>query len=181
MNFVIDEIEKIALDFKKNRAKGPDAIKRQDLHPAQIKARLRKPNKIAIPYSMYEAGFLFITWYTPWKDCAEFSLLYNKVLEKYGFAPVMWVASIERARQAICMPIVCFDSSNPEDFEKVQEVNRETTEMFLPKGWVNYRPDPFIHAPKTYFMAGTYYKYLKKVKEMFDPNYIMHPGRLCLP
>ncbi|MBD3186912.1 FAD-binding protein [Candidatus Bathyarchaeota archaeon] len=181
LEHVVDTIDGIAKDFKANRAQSSESIKRWELHPAQVKARLRKPNKIAIPYSLYEAGFLFITWYTPWKDCAEFARIYNKILEKYDFAPVMWIASIERARQAICMPIVCFDSSKPEDFERVQEVNRETTEIMLPKGWVNYRPDPYIHAPKTYSMAGTYYKYLKLVKEMFDPDYIMHPGRLCLP
>ncbi|MEX2684376.1 MAG: FAD-binding oxidoreductase [Candidatus Sigynarchaeota archaeon] len=182
LDFVVSEIDRIAGEYKNSgKAKSPASIKRWELHPAQVAARLKKPNKIAIPYSLWEAGFLFITWYTPWRDCAEFAELYNKVLEKYGFAPVMWIASIERGRQAICMPIVCFDSSRPEQFEAVQAVNRETTEMFLPRGWVNYRPDPYIHAPSTYAMAGTYYKYLKMVKEMFDPNYIMHPGRLCLP
>jgi FAD/FMN-containing dehydrogenase len=142
---------------------------------------MTKPNKIAIPYSFYEAGFLFITFYTPWNECAEFSEYYNSILKKYGFPEVMWVASIERCRQAICMPIVCFDSSNPDDFIRVQDMNRETTEYCLTKGWINYRPDSYIHSPMTYSKAGIYLKYLRKVKEMFDPNYIMHPGRLMLP
>jgi len=93
----------------------------------------------------------------------------------------MWIASIERCRQAICMPIVCFDSSKPDDFLRVQDMNRETSEYCTKKGWLNYRPDPYVHAPMTYSKAGTYLKYLRKVKEMFDPHYIMHPGRLMLP
>jgi FAD/FMN-containing dehydrogenase len=151
------------------------------LHPKQIASRLRKPNKIAVPYSYWEAGFLFITWYTPWNECADFAVEYNKILKKYNFPEVMWIASIERCRQAICMPIVCFDSSKPEDFERVQEMNRESTEMCLKRGWINYRPDPYIHAPMMYSKAGTYLKYLRKMKEMFDPHYILHPGRLMLP
>lgn len=182
MNFVCKTIDKYAEDFKNSKqCKDPAGIREWKIHPKQIASRLKKPNKIAVPYSYWEAGFLFITWYTPWNECADFSVYYNSILKKYGFPEVMWIASIERCRQAICMPIVCFDSAKPEDFERVQEMNRETTEYCLKRGWLNYRPDPFIHAPLTYSKAGTYWKYLHKVKEMFDPNYIMHPGRLGLP
>ncbi|MCP4764624.1 MAG: FAD-binding oxidoreductase [archaeon] len=179
---VTKTIDKYAADFKKDkRCVEPDEITEQQLHPKQIASRMRKPNKIAIPYSYWEAGFLFITFYTPWNECADFAIEYNKILKKYDFPEVMWIASIERCRQAICMPIVCFDSSKPEDFERVQEMNRESTEMCLKRGWINYRPDPYIHAPLTYNKAGTYLKYLRKMKEMFDPTYILHPGRLMLP
>ncbi|MBD3352345.1 MAG: FAD-binding protein [Candidatus Lokiarchaeota archaeon] len=182
LDTVTKTIDKFAEEFKKKKiCKNPDAIKEWKLHPKQIQSRLRKPNKIAIPYSYWEAGFLFITYYTPWNECADFAVEYNKILKKYDFPEVMWIASIERCRQAICMPIVCFDSSKPEDFVRVQDMNRETFELCLDRGWINYRPDPFIHAPMTYSMAGTYLKYLRKVKEMFDPNYILHPGRLMLP
>ena len=181
LDYVVNRINKMGEDFKKNRAKDPNSIKPQELHPKQIASRLKKPNKIAVPYSFWESGFLFITWYTPWNECADFAVEYNRILKKYGFPEVMWIASIERCRQAICMPIVCFDSSKPEDFERVQEMNRETTELCLKRGWLNYRPDPYIHAPMTYKNAGTYYKYLRKMKEMFDPNFILHPGRLMMP
>ena len=97
----------------------------------------------------------------------------------------MWIASIERCRQAICMPIVCFDSTNSfktlkesiqqEDLEKVQELNRETTEYGLKQGWLNYRPDPFVHI-EAYYNASMYWKYLRAFKKLVDPNMIMHPG-----
>jgi len=180
LNHVIDTINKQAKDFKANRAKDGAAMKPQELHPKQIASRLKKPNKIAIPYSFWEAGFLFITWYTPWNECAHFAEMYCKAMEKYGFAPVMWIASIERCRQAICMPIVCFDSTKQEDLEKVQELNRETTEYGLKQGWLNYRPDPYVHI-QAYYQAGMYWKYLRAFKKLVDPNMIMHPGRLALP
>jgi hypothetical protein len=44
---------------------------------------------------------------------------------------------------------------------------------------VNYRPDPTIHAPLTYAAAPVVYKILRKIKEIIDPNMIMHPGRLA--
>ncbi len=182
LDFALKTIDKYAEDFKKSeQCQDPDAIKEWKIHPKQIESRLKKPNKIAIPYSFWEAGFLFITWYTPWNECADFAVMYNEILKKYDFPEVMWIASIERCRQAICMPIVCFDSSKPEDFQRVQDMNRETTERCLERGWLNYRPDPYVHSPMTYSKAGVYLKYLRKVKEMFDPHYILHPGRLMLP
>ena len=181
LDYVVNRINKMAEDFKKNRAKDPDSIKPQELHPKQIASRLKKPNKIAVPYAFWEAGFLFITFYTPWNECAHFAEMYTAAMTKYGFPPVMWIASIERCRQAICMPIICFDSTKQSDLEKVQDMNRETTEYALKQGWLNYRPDPYIHAPLTYSKAGMYWKYLRMMKKMFDPNMIMHPGRLALP
>ncbi len=182
LDHVVAVINRMANKFKESpRCKDPAAMKPWELHPKQIESRMKKPNKIAIPYSFWEAGFLFITWYTPWNECAEFAEMYNKKMEEYGFPPVMWIASIERCRQAICMPIICFDSTKDSDFEKVQDLNRDTTEIGLKKGWLNYRPDPFIHAPLTYMNAAMYWKYLRAFKQLVDPNFIMHPGRLALP
>lgn len=151
------------------------------LHPRQIASRLLKPNKIAIPYALWKGSYLFITWYTPWSDSGECARICCEKMEEHGIPPVMWIASIEMGRQAICMPIVCFDPTKQEEIQKVQDFNRETTEIFLDKGWINYRMDPFIHAPATYMRAKGYYNFLKKIKKILDPNGIMHPGRLCLP
>jgi hypothetical protein len=178
LNFVTKRIDEIMKDYE---AKTGHKLPQQMLHPKQIASRLKKPNKIAIPYSLWNAGFLFITWYTPWKDCAEFAEIYNEKMVEHGFPPVMWIASIDHCRQAICMPIVCYDATKPESVDEVQKLNRETTEIFLEKGWVEYRPDPYVHAPLMYGKAETYHRILKKIRAIWDPNYIMHPGRLAIP
>jgi len=151
------------------------------LHPKQKASRLTKPNKIAIPYALFKGSYLFITWYTPWRDAAQFCRIAEKKMTSYGLPPVLWVASIEHGREAICMPIVCFDPTKPEELKKVQDFNRETTDIFLSKGWLNYRPDPTTHSPKTFSMAREYFDLLKKIKSVLDPDGIMHPGRLTLP
>ncbi len=180
LEHVVDTINNHCKDFAANRAQDGAAMKPWVLHPKQIASRLRKPNKIAVSYAFWEAGLLFITWYTPWNECAHFAEMYNAAMEKYGFPPVMWIASIERCRQAICMPIICFDGTKQSDFEKVRELNRETTEYGLKQGWLNYRPDPYIHI-EAYYQAGMYWKYLRAFKNLVDPAGIMHPGRLALP
>ena len=48
----------MAKDYKENRAKDGAAMKPQVLHPKQIASRMKKPNKIAIPYSFWEAGYI---------------------------------------------------------------------------------------------------------------------------
>lgn len=122
LNHVIETINRQAEDFKKNRAKDPEAMVPQQLHPKQIASRMKKPNKIAIPYSFWftdsgkysfwEAGFLFITWYTPWKlntssdidqtECAHFAEMYTKKMEDYGFPPVTIFNKLSMAGHMDC-------------------------------------------------------------------------------
>jgi hypothetical protein len=151
------------------------------LHPKQIASRLKKPNLIAVPYGLYQAGFLFITWYCPWLESPKMMEEYCAAMENHGFPPTMWVASIDHARQAIVMPILCFDSDEKGIFDKIREFNLETTKSFLKQGWINYRPDPFVHAPETFTRAKEYYKMLVKFRKVLDPNFILHPGRLAIP
>jgi len=151
------------------------------LHPKQKASRLTKPNKIAIPYALFRGSFLFITWYTPWKDASQFCRIAEEKMTSYKIPPILWVASIEHGREAICMPIVCFDPTKPDELKKVQDFNRDTTDVFLSKGWLNYRPDPKIHSRKTFSMASDYFDLLKRIKSVLDPDGIMHPGRLTLP
>jgi len=175
------ELEKKIIDEEVKAAKSKgEVVDYWKLHPRQVASRLKKPNKIAIPYAKWRGAFLFITWYLPWKGLAEFMKICEQKMEEYGFAPVIWVASIEHGRECIGMPIVCFNNRDPDDIQRVIEFNRETTEIFLDKGWINYRPDAKIHAPAMYSRAQGYYYWLKKIKQLFDPNGIMHPGRLCL-
>jgi hypothetical protein len=62
MDIVIKTIDKYGEDFKKSKVcKEPDKVQPWPIHEKQIQSRLKKPNKIAIPYSYWEAGFLFIT------------------------------------------------------------------------------------------------------------------------
>ena len=148
------------------------------LHPKQIASRMKKPNLIAVPYALYRGGFLFITWYTPWNDSAEMSRYYSNKMVEYGFPPVIWVASIDHGRQAIVMPIVCFDSTDPTRVEQVRALDQVTSEYCYERGWLNYRPNPRIHSPLMWDRAPTYFKYLKAMKQILDPKGILHPGRL---
>ena len=150
----------------------------QQLHPKQIASRLKKPNLIAIPYALYRGGYLFITWYTPWNESAEMSKYYVDKMTEFDIPPVIWIASIDHGRQAIVMPIVCFDSTDPTSVEKVRELDRVTSEYCYNQGWLNYRPNPKIHSPLMWKRAPTYFKYLKAMKNLLDPIGILHPGRL---
>jgi hypothetical protein len=174
------QINKVHEIMGKYKAEGLD-LDEWKLHPRQIESRLKKPNKIAIPYGQYQAGFVFITWYLPWTGVPYFCEFYNKTLMEHGLAPVMWFASIDNGRMAIGMPTVVYDSTSAESLKAVFDVDKITTEEFLKKGWLNYRPNAEIHVPLTYKQLPTYMKYLHQVKQMFDPHYIMHPGRLGLP
>ncbi|MFX1561977.1 MAG: FAD-binding oxidoreductase [Promethearchaeota archaeon] len=168
----------IIAEEAENEKKAGSSIKPWELHPAAKAVRLTKPNLIAVPYAMHRAGFVFITWYLPFNDTAEFCHICEDTMEKHDLPPVIWVASIEQGRQAIVMPIVCFDSRTEAGYKQVEAWDRETTDIFHKKGWMNYRPNAFIHWPAMRPMMPEYVKLLKEQKSIWDPNGIMHPGRL---
>ncbi|MHA1723145.1 MAG: FAD-binding oxidoreductase [Candidatus Baldrarchaeia archaeon] len=148
----------------------------------QIIARLTKPNRISVPYAGHKGGgLLFITWYIPWKESAKFAKIAEKLMEKYKFSPVVWLAGIDHGRQGLLMPIVLFDPKDPQEFERVERLDTEMTEIYLDMGGIPYRPNAMVHAPLVMSKAAGYYNLLKKIKKVLDPNGIMHPGRLALP
>ncbi|MFX1295026.1 MAG: FAD-binding oxidoreductase [Promethearchaeota archaeon] len=177
LNFVTNMMRHVILeDFAKE---AEDPVTEWKLHPLQIASRLKKPNKIAISYGQWKQGVLFNTWYTPWKDAAECMEIYCNKMEEYDFPPAMWFASIDHCRECLIMSIFCFDSRKVTDFERLEACETDCTKIFLKKGWMNYRPNPTIHAPLTYAAAPIAYKMLRKIKKIIDPNMIMHPGRLA--
>jgi FAD/FMN-containing dehydrogenase len=169
----------IAEEAEKAKKAG-STVKDYALIPAAKEVRLTKPNLIAVPYAMHRAGFVFITWYLPFKDTAEFCNLAVKTMEKHDIPPVIWVASIEQGRQCICMPIVCFDSRTEAGYHQVEAWDREATTLFHKKGWMNYRPNALIHWPAMKPLMPEYVGFLKELKHLVDPNGIMHPGRLAV-
>jgi FAD/FMN-containing dehydrogenase len=151
------------------------------LDAKNIGARLTKPNRISVPYAGHKGGgLLFITWYVPWKESAEFGKEAEKLMEKYKFSPVVWLAAVDHGRQGLIMPIVLFDPKTQEEFDTVNTLDAEMTDRFLKMGGIPYRPNADIHAPRIMKQSIGYYDFLKKLKQTLDPNGIMHPGRLAL-
>jgi FAD/FMN-containing dehydrogenase len=160
---------------------GEQKIFEWKLDAKNIGARLTKPNRISVPYAGHKGGgLLFITWYVPWKEAAQFGKEAEKFMEKYKFSPVVWLAAVDHGRQGLIMPIVLFDPKSPEEFDAVNALDAEMTDRFLEMGGIPYRPNADIHAPKTMPKTIGYYDFLKKLKKTLDPNGIMHPGRLAL-
>ena len=151
------------------------------LDARSIVARLTKPNRISVPYAGHKGGgLLFITWYTPWQDARKFCEATEKLMAKYQISPVVWLAAVDHGRQALVMPIVLFDPKSEEEFKTVEALDREMTELCLSMGGIPYRPSAAVHAPLAMSKSIGYYDLLKKIKQMLDPNNIMHPGRLGL-
>jgi len=147
-----------------------------------IAARLTKPNRISVPYAGHKGGgLLFITWYVPWKDAAKFGEQAERLMEKYKFSPVIWLAAVDHGRQGLVMPIVLFDPKSSEELKAVEALDTEMTEKFLEMGGIPYRPSASVHAPMVMSKSIGYHSLLKRLKQVVDPNGIMHPGRLALP
>jgi FAD/FMN-containing dehydrogenase len=174
--------KKISEILKKYQNKyGEENLFEWKLDVRSIVARLTKPNRISVPYAGHKGGgLLFITWYMPWQDSGKFCEAAENLMTKHKVSPVVWLAAVDHGRQALVMPIVLFDPKTPEEFKTVEALDQEMTEQFLNMGGIPYRPSLKVHAPLAMSKSLGYYDLLKKIKQVVDPNGIMHPGRLGL-
>ena len=71
-----------------------------------------------------------------------------------------------------------YDPDDRSRCQAMQELYKTTTERLLDMGAYFNRPYGPI-AEMAYRRNGDYAATLKRVKKLFDPNYVLNPGNLC--
>jgi len=90
----------------------------------------------------------------------------------------VYVQPIERGRVVQCAYHFYYDPENQIQAQKVQKAWLEGSSAVLKMG--GFITNPYgAQADMVYSLAGRYSSLLKVVKEAFDPNGIMNPGKLC--
>ncbi len=72
-----------------------------------------------------------------------------------------------------------YDSSNDEQRQKVKNIYEKLVKSLFDMGAFFSRPYGSFLSDITYKRNPVYSRVLKEVKEIFDPNNIMNPGKLC--
>ena len=111
----------------------------------------------------------------------EFSKLMQTLALKHQY-PVkdlgFYLQPLEYGRIAYCQYGLSCDPENTAEMEKVRSLFMEASEKTMDMGGFFTNPyGPW--AEMVYSRTPAYAKTLKLVKNAFDPNTIMNPGRLC--
>lgn len=99
---------------------------------------------------------------------------YGYALENLGF----YLQPVEQSRACHLEFHLYYDPMKPGEAERIRTVSNDLAEELLSMGALFTRPYGDL-ADLVYQRAAGYTEALKKVKQIFDPNNIMNPGRLC--
>jgi len=148
-----------------------------------IEQRLRQPWPEDITYwKLRDKGACsVVSFNTLLEKAPELTQITHDFLARNGYeAKDMggYVQPIERARVCFCEYGLSYDPENPEEVALVKKLYADLTEFLYDKGTLFTRPYG-AQAEIVYGRATSYTSTLKQLKQVFDPNNIMNPGKLC--
>jgi len=89
-----------------------------------------------------------------------------------------YLQPLERARACFCEYGLSYDLQNPEEVALVKKLYADLSEFLFDQGVLFTRPYG-AQAEIVYGRAAAYNSTLRQLKNVFDPNNIMNPGKLC--
>jgi len=148
----------------------------------KILPMLRKPwTKDGYWKFLYKGSCHDIFFYTTLNRVAEFTRAMDEVAVKHRYPTRdigFYLQPVERGRIGYCQYGFHCDPNDTRDVERVRQLYLEASELVISMGGIFTTPyGPW--ADMVYRRAATYTAVMKVVKNAFDPNNIMNPGKLC--
>ncbi len=129
----------------------------------------------------YKGACHDIFFYTTLNRVPEFTKVINEIATKHEYPTAdigFYLQPIERGRACFCQYSFHCTPDNSKDVEKVHKLYLEASERAISMGGLFTTPyGPW--ADMVYSRTPNYTTTLKLVKNAFDPNNIMNPGKLC--
>lgn len=125
----------------------------------------------------HNAGMMWISPIMPMTGAAAENLiqLVNPGFKQYGFEPLITVSLITE-RAMVSVITISFDRNNPDETRNAQDCYDEFFKLIMSHGYVPYRTN--IHTmEKLSENSETFWYITKEMKNVFDPNGIISPGR----
>ena len=103
----------------------------------------------------------------------------ERVFRKYNFTPYVTLNMID-GKSLECVINLAFDRNEPSRIAAAHACNDELTEDFIRQGFIPYRVGP--QSMSSIVTAGdSFWKTVRELKKVLDPNNIISPGRYNLP
>jgi hypothetical protein len=129
----------------------------------------------------YKGACHDVFFHTTMDRVHEFTALMVEVAARHGYPTRdmgVYIQPLERARAAFCQFGFHCDPNNAKETELVKKVYLEASEKAMNIGGFFTSPyGPW--ADMVYSRTAQYTAVLKIVKNAYDPNNIMNPGKLC--
>lgn len=150
-----------------------------ELKPAMMSI-LDLPAQLPAFYDLRGGGLTWLGSYVPPSRVGEGVKRCKKIILDQGLFPVGVLRPMKNDHYFVMRFIIPFDSSNQEEIDRVKIALKEVCKVVLDIGGVPYKMAPWAAKIVWNKADPSFYKLIKRVKNMLDPNNIMNPGKLLV-
>lgn len=130
---------------------------------------------------LYQGSYRDIFFHTTLNRVPEFTKSIEEMARRHDYSVAdigFYLQPIEYGRICSCHYTFHFDPCNPDMVKKVTELFLDASKMVIDMGGFFTNPyGPW--AEMVYSRTATFTKVMKVLKNVFDPNNILNPGKLC--
>ena len=146
------------------------------------RVKVEMPTKYALKYSDHRGGggLDYIGSITPIIEWPQGIKRLNEIFETHGFTSYIRLAIYRGTLQGMMRALMPYNRGDEKDVEAVRKIARDVVQVVLDCGGLIYKAPGFACEEMWKRGDPNFFKLLKQVKQTFDPNRIMNPGRLCL-
>ncbi len=138
------------------------------------------PNKL-INFRYYKGHCRTISFYTEVDRIEDFDRQVELLANSYNYSTQElygYIMPIEQGRTFYCEYNFHADPSDMEEFYRIQKLYQDACEIVVNLGGIIDRPYGDFLVNLIYSRIPNYYSYLWKIKNWFDPNNILNPGKI---
>ncbi len=148
-----------------------------ELKPA-LMSILDLPAQLPAFYDLRGGGLTWVGSYVPPSRVGEGVERCRKIVLDNGLIPVGVLRPMKADHYFVLRFIIPFKSNDQEEIGRVKKALKGIVETVLDIGGVPYKMSPWAAKMVWEQSDISFYKLLKRIKNMIDPNDIMNPGKL---
>ena len=146
----------------------------------RFEAFAKFPTRLSFLLDHEGGGLSWIGTYGPVSRYTEGFNKGSEIMKKHGFPNLIVARPMKGAHFGVLRWISVFNRDDPEDTEKVRQMNIELCDMAIDLGFFPYKTPQWIWDRHKEKINPAFRKLVMNVKKLLDPNGIMNPGHLEL-
>jgi hypothetical protein len=174
----------IFLNTIKDQKKEGSTVKEYPYPEEALKGRTQLPSRIVGTTKAYcGSGVAGLAWpgtFTPVSSWAPLYKEWKEILISHEFSPAVRLTNFQGAHYGMMRAFVGFDKKEQKNIDNARTALLKTVEAGVKYGMIPYKPPVDYWAILNSKADPGFVSLMLIVKDMFDPNRIMNPGKLAV-
>lgn len=125
-------------------------------------------------------GLTWIGTYGPLSRFDEAAEAGVRIMVDKGVAPAIVSRSMKGGHFGVLRFVMTFDRSQPQEVQRVKQINRELLHAMTDRGFIMYKTPPWAMRELQQRLDPGFLALMRRIKALLDPEGLFNPGKLLL-